>query len=216
MSFVNLCKYAIWRVFEIICKKHNIYALVNTRTGLKNININRLYGNPIQDVINKEVIYVDPSKLFLGTDYLKDKFSLIECSILDSPHYDFIKAINEGRDIKKTDYYERFVSGTLDERHCQWGRKLSYFYEKNENAKRSIEKGDYNPVIIYPWKNRLYIYDGKHRAAYCALMDKQVKCVMISFLSDFCYSPINNEIYRIMTEDKQYTKHIKFYNDGEK
>ena len=169
MAFISLCEYTIWRLLERLLKKINVYVLVNTRTGVKNINISRLYCD-VDKNYNNKIVIIAPSQLYLGTDFLKDKYTLIDCCIMDSPHYFFIKDLNEGRDIKKSDYYKRFVSGKLDERHCQWGRKLSYFIDKNEKARQSIEKGDYKPVVIYSWKNRFYIYDGKHRAAFCALM----------------------------------------------
>ena len=216
MTFISLCRYAIWKFFEIVFSKKNFYALINTRAGVKNINVDRLYSDSITSNNLNDIILIAPSELYLGTDFLKDKYSLIDSCITESPHYTFIKDLNEGRDIKKTEYYQRFVSGKLDERHCQWGRKVSYFIDKNEKAKQSIEKGDYKPVAVYSWKGRYYIYDGKHRAAFCALMNKNVRCMVISPILDFSHSAINKEIYRIMAEDKHYTKHIEFYSDGKK
>lgn len=216
MMFFNLINYALWRVSEKICSKFNIYAFVKTHTGLKNVNIQRLYSDSVNEIYPGKIIIVEPSNLFLSVDYLKDKYTLLDCCILDSPHYAFIEAINSGKDIKKTDYYKRFINGYLDGRHCQRERNVSYFYNKNEKAKQSIESNDYRPVVVYSWKNRYYICDGKHRAALCAFMKKEVRCIVVASVSDFCKTTINKEIYRIMSEDKNFSRHINYFKDGKK
>ena len=214
MMFVNVVKYGIWRLLEIICSKFNIYIFIKTRTGLKYINVNRLYGDKTVDYTNREIITITPNMLFLSTDYLKDEYTLLDCCVLDSPHYGLIEAVNNGKDITKTDYYRRFINGSLDGRHCYWKRSASYFHEKNEKAKQAIENGEYEPVVIYKWNDRYYICDGKHRAALCAFLNKDVRCIQVPSISGFKHAAINKEIYRIMAEDNRYSKHIKYLNDG--
>lgn len=216
MVISNLFSYGFWRVLGMICSKWNMYVFIKTRKGLKNINVQRLYSDSKIEYDPEDVISISPSNLYLSTDYLKDKYTLLDCCILDSPHYSFIEAINSGGDIKKTDYYRRYITGCLDGRHALRARDLSYFSHKNKEAKRAIEEESYQPVVVYFWKNRYYLCDGKHRAALCAYMKKDVKCIVIPPISDFCHAAINKEIYRIMSCDKQYSKHISFIENGEK
>lgn len=216
MSFFSLVRYGVWRMLEIVCSKCHIYAFIKTQSGIKNINMSALYDERTYDYKDNDIINVDPRNLFLSIDYLNDNYTLIDTCIVESPHYRFIKAINTGIDITKTDYYKRFISGKLDGRHCQRERGLDYFYEKNENIKLTIENDDYKPVIVYYYHNRLYIYDGKHRAAFCAFMNKSVRCVKIPSISDFGHMAINKEIYRIMSENKHYSKHVRFLDNEEK
>ena len=211
----NLIGYAFWRVLETICSKRNVYVFIKTRTGLKNVNMDRLYGDNVMEINPDDVISIDPGRLFLGMDYLRDDYTLLDRCILDSPHYAFIETVNSGGDIKKTEYYKRFVTGKLDGRHLQRERGASYFYSKNEKARQSIERGDYKPVVVYLWKNRFYICDGKHRAALCAFMQKDVRCIVIPSISGFSHSAVTKEIYRIMAGDKHFSKHIDYLKDGE-
>lgn len=216
MVILNLIKYSFWRVLEKICPKFNIYLFIKTHTGIKSVNIDRLYGDNTLVYNHEDIIAVEPSNLFLSIDYLSDKYTLLDICVLDSPHYSLIEAVNSGKDLRKTDYYKRFVTGKLDGRHCLRERGASYFYEKNENAKRSIEQGDYEPVVVYLLNGRYYICDGKHRAALCAYMKKDVRCVVVPSITGFKHRAINKEIYRIMAGDKNYSKHINYLNNGEK
>lgn len=213
MALYTFVCYGIWRVLEKLCSVLNIYIFVKTRAGLKNINIDSLYG---EIDINKDLhdtITISPDKLFLSVDYLKDRFTLLDCCIIESPHYGLVKAINNGEDVKNTDYYKRFITGKLDGRHCQRKRKVSYFYDKNKKAKESIESGNYKPVQVYYWKGKYYICDGKHRAALCAYLQRDVKCVLVPSVSQFAHTAINKEIYRIMSGDKHFAKHIIYLSN---
>ena len=70
--------------------------------------------------------------------------------------------------------------------------------------------------MVYLWKDRFYICDGKHRAALCAFMQKEVRCIVIPSISGFSHSAVTKEIYRIMAGDKHFSKHIDYLKDGEK
>lgn len=212
----NIIYYGFWRVFEKLCSRFNVYAFIKTRTGIKNINIDSLYDDNTLEPLSDDIITIPPSNLFLSVDYLRDNYTLLDCCILDSPHYEFINAINTGKNIKRTDYYKRFIKGALDGRHCQRTRDVSYFFDKNEKIKHSIECEEYKPVIVYSWKNRYYICDGKHRASLCAFMNKDVKCMLVPSILDFKKSAIHKEIYRIMAGDKNFSKHINYLNYGKK
>jgi|LSQX01.1.fsa_nt_gb hypothetical protein len=37
----------------------------------------------------------------------------------------------------------------------------------------------YEPIVVYELDGKTYIFDGKHRAALCALLGKPVRCLKI-------------------------------------
>lgn len=193
-----------------------MYFFIKTHKGLKNVNVDNLYGDDMLEPETDEIMEISPSKLYLSVDYLKDNYTLLDSCLLDSPHYGFIRAINSGQDIQSTEYYQRFIKGYLDGRHCQRTRNISFYFDKNEKTKQEVISGDYKPVAVYIWKNRFYICDGKHRAALCAYLNKDVKCILVPSISDFKKSAIHKEIYRIMSRDKDFSKHIEYLNYGEK
>lgn len=210
MDIISDIKYGIWRIPEKICMEHNIYILLKTRIGIKNLNmlpLTRRYGSEAE---NDNPIFVTPSDLYLGPDYLKDKYTLLGKCILESPHYDFMRAINDNMDITQTEYYSRIVAGKLDGRHRQRKRNKMFFHSKKQEAEVAIDNGIYAPVKIYKWKERYYIYDGKHRAALCALKNKNVKCILIKPIVGEDMSLVDKEIYRLMAENNQYSRHNKF------
>lgn len=216
MIIYNFLYYGFWRVLEKICLKLHVFIFIKTLKGIKNVNIDNLYGDDILEPETGEIFDISPSKLFLSVDYLKDNYTLLDCCLIDSPHYGFVSAINSGQKIQRTEYYQRFIKGYLDGRHCQRTRDVSYFFNKNEKAKQDISCGSYKPVSVYFWKGRYYICDGKHRAALCAYLNKDVRCVLVPSISGFKESAIHKEIYRIMLHDKDFSKHIEYLNYGEK
>lgn len=173
----NICFY-FWRIPERFFKNHNISAFVATKYGIKNLNMGCLTN--YERALCGDVVELSPDSLYLGPDFLKDNFTLLNCRLLDSPHYSFIDAVNNGANPLNSDYYYRYIKGTLDWRHCQLRSKdPKRFFEKNEKSKKEIEKGEYKPVVVYYWKNRCYIFDGKHRAALCAFMNIPIRCLVV-------------------------------------
>lgn len=196
---MNRLEFYFWRVQEEFCKKFNVFRVKKTKYGLKTINVKLVRQEP--KVISDNTFEIVPSELFLGIDYLNDYYSLLDMSILESPHIDFIRAILNGEDLSKTQYIERCQQGTLDGRR---GRPTIYDFSlfKERCLARTKQLEDMQPVLVYKVGSKLYIYDGKHRAALCALKGVNVKCLLVD------YRFKDNALFKVMKNESNYTKHL--------
>lgn len=213
MDIINFLNFYAWRIPERFFKKHNISAFVANKYGIKNLNMGCLTNYDF--ALSGEIVELNPGSLFLGPDFLKDEFTLLDCRLLDSPHYIFVEAVNQRDELTKTEYYERYIKGTLDWRHCQLKAKsMERYFDKNEKAKIDIIKEDYKPVVVYYWKDRWYIFDGKHRAALCAFMGRTVRCkiVPVSVALDGVWS----KLFDIIKDSGMYSLHNDFINSDKR
>lgn len=117
--------------------------------------------------------------MFLDADYLIDRHTLVGKCILDSPHCGLMKAIMEGRPIEATEYAARAQSGTLDVRNPSYlsRTRIQRMQALFQARLDEIKNATYSPVRVYRHKDRYCIFDGKHRAALCAVMGMAVNCV---------------------------------------
>lgn len=196
---MNKLTFYYWRIQEIICKKMHVFKVVFTKYGLKTINIHLVRQEP--RVVSEKTFELDPEDLYLGIDYLNDENTLLDTSILESPHIKFIDSIIKGGDLYKSDYVDRCQKGTLDGRR---GRLIikDFSLFKNRCNTRIKQLEDMQPVLVYKVRNRYYIYDGKHRAALCALTGVKVKCILV----DYYFK--DNALYKIMAKKSNYNKHL--------
>ena len=100
------------RIINKISRLLCVSILYETKYGIKCTNQLNKFG--ISAVLHS--IEVDPNTLYLGFDALKDDYSLAGRSLIESPHLAFIKCIDNGGDIFKTDYILRYKKGFLDGR----------------------------------------------------------------------------------------------------
>ena len=177
----------------------HVFKIVFTKYGLKTINIHLVRQEP--RVISETAFELDPKELFLGIDYLNDNYTLLDTSILASPHIKFIDAIFKGDELSKTDYIERYQKGTLDGRMGRPKiRDFSLFKTRCNLRIKQLE--DMQPVLVYQVNKRYYIYDGKHRAALCALKGAKVKCLLVDYFFK------DNALFKVMTKENNYKKHL--------
>lgn len=206
----NKLLYYYYRIIEEIYKKKNIIRVFWTKVGLKNINMGKaaqLY-NPY--IIEK--VEVNADNLFLGPDFLKDKYSLLGVNIQNSPHYSFMKALHDGENIEETDYVRRWLSGTLDwRRKMPLGRQVERWKSMYEQRIYEIENDRVADVLVYNVSGRYFIYDGKHKAALSALMGKKIKCSVISETCVFSY--YSRYMLDLVSERREYSKHMQFLNE---
>lgn len=209
---MNSLKQRLLRYYEAYCRHHNILRLKKTKVGIKFFNVTSFripLGLKDYDSIPLEI---DPNDLFLDVDYLKDDYSLLNIRIIESPHYHFIKAIREGSDLRNTDYYKRLIAGTLDSRFPQRIKDFSVFIEKCKQREREIINQTYEPVSIYQLGSRFYIRDGKHRAAFCAILNKPVLCRLTKdsgLVSNASYCA-----FTMMKDDPGFARHMLFYSEN--
>lgn len=210
MDLLNILKYYCWNIPDRFCHRLNITIFKKTKYGIKNLNAGCLTTYAHADV--SDTISLSAEVLFLGPDFLKDKYTLIDRPLLESPHFMLVKTEIEKGNVAETDYYKRLIKGTLDWRYCFLKHKqLSGYYTKNEAMIERINSNDYKPAIVYKWKGHYYLFDGKHRAALCAALGKPIKCVVISpFIA---LDGVWNKLFIIASKSKGFNKHVEFIKD---
>ena len=190
-----------------IAVKQHLMVVYKNKYGIKVINpccssVKILYQ---QDIV------INPSNLFLDIDYLTDEYTLLDKSIIDSPHFQLMKALDDGTDFIKTEYYKRYSSGYLDERTAVITnkKKQQAIVSTFESRKKAIYREEYDPVLIYERHGKLYIYDGKHRAALCALLGKQVKCRKVESLLDHD-GLVKRKVEMMKSNKELFSKQLRF------
>ena len=205
---MNSIAYYLYRIEEELLLKIKKTAIFKTTFGLKNINMNTRVVPP--ETEGKEITVISPDELFLGHDYLKDRFTLLDTPIKESPHFDMMKKLYAGESISDCDYINRWVAGTLDWRHgFIKPRNFDFFIQRFNLSKESIEKNEIKPVLVYKLNDRYYIYDGKHRAAMCAYNGLPVPCIIVD--TAHMFSGIWEEMFKKILNRKDYKKHTEFY-----
>ncbi len=199
---MNRIQYYCWRLREIFCQHFHIIHLFETKVGIKGI-----YGMKALPLtpITSDLIACSSEELFLGIDFLKDDYTLLDCPLKKSPHFELMRTLLEKQGIEKTEYIRRYENGILDGRVASL-KHSSYEYFENAFQKRldEIKSDIIEPIYIYRIGGRSYVYDGKHRAALCALLGKTIKCYEVSN-DRFGMS------YRLISGKNAYSKHLELF-----
>ena len=211
LSFIsmNLFISYIFRLEDFICKHRHLVRFYFTKKGLKNFGAYRLLGakhiNPL------ETIELSPAELFLGPDFLKDDYTLLGINIVNSPHFSFMRALMERQPIIKTDYIQRSFDGTLDWRRGSLKTKRFDMYNnKFIETKDVIISGKMQPVVVYKNGEHYYIYDGKHRAALCSLLELPVMCSIVG--NEIAHADLWHYMFSLIKDKACYSKHTQFHN----
>lgn len=200
--------YYFTRIQELFFRSFHIIKFIKTNRGIKNVNASLLVEQQVDPI--KEVT-LHSSSLFLGPDFLKDKYTLLDCCIEDSPHFGLVSALMNEMPIMETEYIHRLLNGTLDWRSpLILPKDKDYFRNKYNRALLDIYSGAYKPIVVYFQGGKYYIYDGKHRAALCALLGKDIRCKVVG--SGIANSNIWNYMFSIIKNDKAYSRHTKYHN----
>ena len=207
----NIKGFLIWKCKERYYHKKHILRAVMTSTGVKLYN--RVpFHRPNSDKIDETIISINPQDLFIGPDFLKDSYTLLNTSIADSPHRSFIQGLLDGENMLYSEYMNRLVDGKLDERPITIRpRSLAGYIAKCEERYAMVKKGDYNPVHIYRADGHYYIRDGKHRAAMCSILNVPVKCVE---LTEALAGGISFHMYKMIENRPEYSKNATFFKNN--
>ncbi len=198
------------RIEEEICRKLNIVRFFKTRSGLKNINASLLMKE--QKYIILDDIEVPAHVLFLGPDFIINKYTLLDCVITQSPHFNLMQALQKDIPLRSTDYYYRSSKGTLDWRRAMGTMKnIEYYHLKYLQSLKEIHEGCYSPVVVYNLGNRYYIFDGKHRAALCALLGLPVHCIVVD--NEIANSNLWHYMFSLLENDPSYSCHTTFHSE---
>jgi len=212
MNYYRILKHRllfyIWRLLEKIFRRYMLFGFVNTKYGIKNININQLIADD-KNIISEQ-LELTPDKLLLGPDFLKDNYTHLNVPINESPHFYFMKDISESRNLSQSIYITKFYRGLLDWRHIQ-PIVLNYegYIKKYKDSCVNIRNNSYIPVLVYTVNGVFYIADGKHRAALCAYLNKNVLCKVIDAKS--ALGAIDKFVLSVMEKNSSYSKHVEFY-----
>lgn len=198
------------RLREKIYERLMIFQIKQTPVGYKLINVLLIRSTPTKSE-SDSLIVIKPEQLFLGIDYLKDRYTLLGCNILDSPHYALMQALFSGKSIINTDYIKREKTGTLDARFLNRRIDAKYYINCFIQRKNIIEKGDNTPIYVFKVNDRYIIKDGKHRAALCALLNKDIKAIVLS--KEEMMGSVGKHITERMMNKKSYCKHLSFVKE---
>lgn len=206
---MNKLVYAFTRIREIFFEHCNCIRFYKTCYGLKNTGAKFLLGG--KRIVSEPIVELVADQLYLGPDFLKDKYTLLNCPISSSPHMELMTAINNNEELSKTDYIRRYIDGRLDWRRGNLEPKnYEKYYKKFSQSRTEIENGNYKPVVVYKLGGKHYIYDGKHRAALCSLLDVPVKCILVE--SDICNSDMWHYMFSIVQDNHLYSQHHFFHS----
>lgn len=193
-----------------ICERLDVVALYSTAAGIKCVNRPVFYER-LDYLAAPEIRLLVPEQLRLGFDGLKDTFSLLDTPLTESPHFDLMKRLNDGTDLRGSDYVRRIESGALDFRPPRRLRDKQLAARRADflEMRARIEAGDYEPITVFSLDGRHYIADGKHRAAVCALLGAGVRCRDASAgLHDSFYWWVLRKMEKTA---EQYRKHIRWF-----
>jgi hypothetical protein len=176
----------------------------------------KAYNKPlfVNDDTGSDVVYLPAESLFLSYDGLKDPYTLVNKCILDSPHIQLMKLIENGEDIYHSDYVEREQFGYLDGRFEIKVNKamLDFHIQQFQKTKALVLEETYDPPAVYCMRNKYYLIDGKHRAAVCGMFEKQIKCKVVptTVVSEYTYTrQLLTKMRGIGSAYSQNIEHIK-------
>lgn len=195
-----------WKAIGRLLSGCHLFYFYNGKYGIKNINFNQLVY-PGQTVLNN--IEISPSLLRLGPDFLKDKYTLLDTHLVNSPHAELMSLLYNGKECDDSEYIKRYYHGYLDWRRGIKDIDPDRFKKKNKTIVDSILNGNYEPVKIYQVGDSYYVFDGKHRAALCAVLGKEIKCAVVS--SDIACAGVWNRLFTYAKGKQSYGKHTEFY-----
>ena len=191
-------------------KECHIVWFYKTSVGLKNAWAGHLFGARDYTIIEDN--YLPADIIMLGPDYLKDQYTLLGCPISDSPHFYLMRTINEKGNLAETDYMKRISKGTLDWRFATpIPKNFNSYYKEYHNSLEEIQRGDYRPVVVYYLNGKCYVYDGKHRAALCALLNIPVHCHIVS--SEIANADLLHYMFGLINGKKDYKLHTEFHSE---
>lgn len=206
---MRLLTFYIMRIKEELFQKLHIFQFYYNRYGLKNAGAAQLLKGKNYTIL--EMKELSAEELYLGPDYMKDCYTLLDCPLVQSPHYSFMEAIDKDFDLWSTDYIKRYMKGTLDwRRGKRKPHNIHHFKEEFDVVKSKILTDDYLPITVYMLNKRYYIFDGKHRAATCAYLGRSVKCAIVS--NEIANIGVWHYMFSLIDKKNEYKLHTIFHN----
>ena len=143
----------------------------------------KAYNKPLfaNESPQTDMAYIPADSIFLSYDGLKNQYTLVDKCILESPHIELMRLIEHGEDIYRSEYVERERYGYLDGRfEIQVNQAmLDYHINQFRKNKALVLEESYIPPVVYSLGKKYYLIDGKHRAAVCGMLGKNIKCSIV-------------------------------------
>ena len=198
------------RAVRALANNSDVATLYDTPVGLKIqnqlVNSEQLSYPFLSD---RQLDDVDPADLSLGIDGLRDRHTLIDVPLAESPHASLMGALSGGRTLDESDYVVRVRDGRLDMRPPReiTNAVLEELHDRFAECMTALEGGATLDVKVVRFEGRLYIADGKHRAACALLRGRPVRCEDVT---PIYYDSFFFWVRRRMTENAHvYTKHLR-------
>lgn len=164
-----------WRL-QKHCISHGHEIFLFQQHGLKTFGFS--YDPPGSCRVVCAGVFLPAEALLCPIDGLRDDLTLLGTPVVQSPTYAFLQALERGEPFFDTEYIRRYAAGTLDQR---WPRNVRYlhppeFWKKYAERRAQVLSGTYPPVRVFCTGGCYYVLNGKHRAALCALLGRDVRC----------------------------------------
>lgn len=197
---------AFWALLaHRLCKCLNVQLFYENQYGIKVLN----RKNEKAPTVEQKLI-IDPSLALFFADGLKDQYTLTNKTIINSPHFFFIKGILENDFSLCADYCERESHGMLDGRFPLKLNKTTAEMHINSTLlnKKLLKKGSYARPKVTFFDGRYYAIDGKHRLSMAAYLGMNIECDIVS-VSDILSSQYIISIYKKMSlSPKNYSNNL--------
>jgi hypothetical protein len=193
-----------------LAQRAGVAAVYHTPVGVKQTN--QLFkGAMIEAYATGEEQALDPGRLRLGFDALRDEHTLLETTIDASPHLALARSMLEPDGRLAECYVARARRGTLD-----WRPPLrlsdgfvAYMRRGFAAALEQVDRGEQAVVLVAWVEDEPYIVDGRHRAAVACLRSREVVCRDVSRVyGDSYFRWISAVIAR---RPGVHRKHLRFW-----
>lgn len=195
-------------------KNNFISGLYECREGIKTYN-QLLSSEKFDGFVGGDRLNIQCRELRLPPDFLNDAHTLLGTPIDQSPFSRLVASVHANESLATSDYVYRRTSGTLDFMPARKldGSDLNKLEEVCRTQTARIEGGDYEPIKLVLLAGKYYIFDGKHRAATCAYLQRDVLCVDITkVIYDSFYWWIRE---RMLRSSARYTRHLILFDQIE-
>lgn len=196
-------------------RRFDLSGLYFDRIGLKSYN-QLVSSSHLALFVSGHTFSVSSTELHLGFDGLVDSETLLGTGIDESPHLDLAQKLEENEDIDSSDYVNRVRRGTLDFRPSQYVADPHIDRIKTEfnKCRNQIERNAVDSVKVFEVAGSLYIADGKHRAAVCHMLGKNVLC---ADMTPAIYDSFYHWVFRKMNQRAaEFQKHILWLENAYK
>jgi len=163
---------------ERLCEITGTSATFLTKVGYKSFNRLLQHRLPAAYAAGRDHD-VAADTLRLGFDALKDPYTLLGRPLIDSPHIGLMRALDQGHDPTRTEYFERLAAGTLSQ-----GLPVTF---DEAHVRRAFQARDQEiRGATTQWVETItidgtrYILDGKHRSALSFLRGARVHCLDVT------------------------------------